>query len=95
MAEPLTALLLALWAPLWRWPAPLATRVVAARVLAQAAGLRCPVVETASPPPSAQQLGDAMHRVDLAKAWEGCVGFSWAVECLLQDLQLTEQGRAA
>ena len=23
MAEPLAALLLALWAPLWRWPAPL------------------------------------------------------------------------
>ena len=95
MAEPLTALLLALWAPLWRWPAPLAPRVVAARVLAQAAGLACPVVETASPPPSAQQLGDLVHRVDLAKAWQGCADLSWSVECLLQDLQLAERGRAA
>lgn len=95
MAEPLAALLLALWAPLWRWPALLGPRVVAARVLAQAAGLRCPVVETASPPPSAQQLGDLVHRVDLAGAWEGRADLSWVVECLLHDLQLAERGRAA
>lgn len=95
MAEPLAALLLALWAPLWRWQAPVVPRVVTARVLAQAAGLRCPVVETASPPPSAQQLGDLLHRVDLARAWEGCADLSWSVECLLHDLQLAECGRAA
>lgn len=95
MAEPLAALLLALWAPLWRWPAPLAARVFEARQLAREGGLACPVAETAAAPPTAQQLGDAVHRVDLAKAWEGCVGFSWAVECLLHDAQLIEQGRAA
>lgn len=95
MAEPLAALLLALWAPLWRWPAPLVARVVAARVLALAAGLPCPVAETASPPPTAQQLADIVHRVDLARAWEGRADLSWCVECLLQDVRLAEQGRAA
>lgn len=95
MAEPLTALLLALWAPLWRWPAPLAARVGEARTLAREGGLACPVAETAAAPPSAEQLHDLLHRASQAGVLWGHASLSLTVDYLAHEIELTEQGRAA